>query len=81
MISIDDLKALIQQAFDDAHIEIFDKTGMSDHYIVYIRSKEFEGKNPIARRQAVYAAVDEALKDGRLHAIEIQTALPEAAQS
>lgn len=77
MITPEALQALIQTTFPNASVEAFDKTGMLDHYIVLVRDASFVGQSPLARHRAVLASVDEALKDGRLHAIEIKTQVPE----
>lgn len=76
MLSADDLRQLILTTFPDAAIEIQDRTGMQDHYQVLVRSANFQSVGLMDRHRLVYAAVDPALKDGRLHAIEIKTELP-----
>ncbi len=76
MISEEALTALIQEAFPGAEVAVFDTTGTLDHYRVYIASPAFAGKNLIEQHQLVYSALDEALKDGRVHALEIKTAVP-----
>ncbi|MBY0450110.1 MAG: BolA/IbaG family iron-sulfur metabolism protein [Cyanobacteria bacterium] len=76
MLSAADLTQLILAAFPDAAVEIQDRTGMQDHYQVLVRSAHFQSVGLMDRHRLVYAAVDPALKDGRLHAIEIKTELP-----
>jgi stress-induced morphogen len=76
MILEADLTQLLKNAFPDADIALADKTGMQDHYALYIASKAFDGKNLIQQRQMVYKVVDAVLKDGRLHALEIKTDVP-----
>jgi stress-induced morphogen len=72
-----ELTALIRRALPDAHVEIFDRTGTHDHYDVKVVSKGFAGLAPLDRHRLVYKALDEALKDGRLHAIELTTQTPD----
>jgi len=72
---IDHLKATLE---GDPHVEVFDKTGAADHYIVYVRSSEFTGKPLMARHRLVQAALKPLMDAGQLHAAEIKTAVPEA---
>jgi stress-induced morphogen len=62
----------------DPHVEVFDKTGMSDHFIVYVRSPEFSGKPLMARHRLVQAALKPLMDAGQLHAAEIKTDVPES---
>ncbi|NIQ01973.1 MAG: BolA/IbaG family iron-sulfur metabolism protein, partial [Nitrospinaceae bacterium] len=48
-----------------------------DHFIIHVTSKEFEGKNVMERHRMVQECLTEAMKDGRIHAAEIKTAVPE----
>ena len=41
MISIPDLAALVKESIPDAEVEILDKTGMSDHFIIHVTSATF----------------------------------------
>lgn len=76
MISEHELTLILQQTFPDSEVAIFDKTGMSDHFRIWISSPAFAGKNLIEQHQLVYQALDAPMKDGRLHAIEIKTDVP-----
>lgn len=64
---------------DDIEVQVLDKTGMSDHYIVYVCWAGFSAMPAMARHRTVYAAVTPALQSGALHAIEIKTAVPQPA--
>jgi stress-induced morphogen len=76
MIPVEDLAALIKGGFPDAKIEITDKTGMRDHYMIRVVSRRFEGVNMLDRHRQVMAQLQPAMQDGRLHAAEIQTGVP-----
>lgn len=80
MIAETDLNEFLKAAFPDAEIALFDKTGMQDHFRLWVSSRAFEGKNLLEQHQMVYQALDVPLKDGRLHAIEIKTDIPASAQ-
>ena len=76
MISIPDLIALVKEKLPDAEVNVMDKTGMSDHFIVHVVSKEFESMDLMARHRAVQESLNAAMQDGRVHAAEIKTATP-----
>lgn len=77
MITPNELAALIRAALPDAAVEASDWTGTADHYDVRVVSAGFAGVPLIDQHRMVYAAVDPALKDGRLHAIQIKTQAPD----
>jgi len=76
MITPEELAGLIRAALPDAAVEAFDWTGTGDHYDVRVVSEGFAGVPLIDQHRMIYAAVDAALKDGRLHAIQIKTKTP-----
>jgi stress-induced morphogen len=69
----------ITEAMPDARIELVDLTGGNDHWQAVIVSTAFEGKNPVARQRAVFAALGE-LMHGPIHALTLRTLTPEQAQ-
>ncbi|HVA33267.1 MAG TPA: BolA family protein [Candidatus Baltobacteraceae bacterium] len=77
MIDNDALTGLIRQSLPDADVQIVDRTGTMDHFNVTVRSLEFKGKTLIQQHQLVYGALKTALKDGRVHAVELKTIVPE----
>lgn len=77
MIDNASLTALIRDALPDAGVEIVDRTGTMDHFNITVRSRGFAGKTLIEQHQLVYGALKGALKDGRVHAVELKTLLPE----
>ncbi|MGR4065523.1 MAG: BolA/IbaG family iron-sulfur metabolism protein [Vulcanimicrobiaceae bacterium] len=77
MIDDDSLAALIRNALPDATVTIQDRTGTMDHFNVSVRSNAFRGKTIIEQHQLVYGALKAALKDGRVHAVELKTLLAE----
>lgn len=76
MISPNEVVEMIQNGIPDADVEIVDRTGERNHYIVKVVSREFAELGPLDRNRRVYYAVNPAIVDGRLHAIEIKTAIP-----
>ena len=79
MIEDDALTHLIRDRLPDAAVDIVDRTGTMDHFNVTVRSREFKGKTLIEQHHLVYGALKAALKDGRVHAVELKTIVPENA--
>jgi stress-induced morphogen len=77
LIENDALTALIRVDMPDAEVAIVDRTGTMDHFNVTVRSSAFRGKTLIEQHQLVYGALRAALKDGRVHAVELKTLIPE----
>ena len=76
MISIEDLISLVKTGIPDAEVNVMDRTGMSDHFIINVVSSKFEGMNVMERHRTVQETLTPAMKDGRIHAAEIKTAVP-----
>ncbi len=76
MIRIPDLIQLIKDKISDAEVNVMDKTGMSDHFVIHVVSKEFDGKNIMERHRMVQSCLTDAMNDGRVHAAEIKTDVP-----
>ncbi len=77
MISKEAIVSYIEKAMPDADVNVVDKTGMMDHYALEIVSSAFKGMNLLDRQRSVYAALNEPMKDGRIHALEIKSRTPE----
>lgn len=73
MIDNDSLTAIIRAELPDASVDIVDRTGTMDHFNLTVRSGAFAGKTLIEQHQIVYGALKPALKDGRVHAVELKT--------
>jgi stress-induced morphogen len=78
MIDNDALENLIRVELPDAEVGIFDRTGTMDHFNLTVRSRAFEGKTLIEQHQLVYGALKSALRDGRVHAVELKTIVAES---
>ena len=72
-ISNDAVKQMIQDKLPDAQISV---SGDGYKYETYIISEAFTGLNTLKRHQLVYAAVNEAITSGQLHALTIRTFTP-----
>ena len=72
VITKEDLTAYVQQSISDAKVSVTDRTGTMDHFNIQVISDIFKGKNLLDRHRMIYLALDEPMKDGRIHALEIQ---------
>lgn len=77
MIENEALAALIRQEIPDARVEVVDRTGTMDHFNVTVQSSAFRGKTLLQQHQLVYGALRGALRDGRVHAVELKTVAKE----
>ncbi len=80
MMTFEALSSQIQEALGDADVSVLDRTGTMDHFTVKVISDAFEGKNLLDRHRMIYQALDEPMKDGRIHALEIQAKTKNEAQ-
>ena len=76
MIHADEIIKLIKQSLPDAHVLAEDMTGTADHFQIHVVSNAFEGKTLIDQHRMVQKALQEALDDGRIHAVQIKTQTP-----
>jgi len=77
MISQDAITSYLIKVIPDAKITLTDTTGTMDHYRLQIISQQFSGMNRLDRNRLVYQALHDPMKDGRIHAIEIQSKTPD----
>ncbi|MAQ71592.1 MAG: BolA family transcriptional regulator [Alphaproteobacteria bacterium] len=71
-----EIEQMIKQALPDASVDIQDLRGDGDHYAATVLSAAFEGKSRVQQHQMVYAALQGKM-GGQLHALALQTGLPE----
>ena len=79
MISKEAIVGYVQKMMPDAEVTVVDKTGMMDHFQIEIISEKFIGVNLLDRQRSVFEALNEPMKDGRIHAMEIKSRTPEEA--
>jgi stress-induced morphogen len=72
VITDDTLTSYIRKAMPDAVVSVTDRTGTRDHFSIKVVSNHFKDKNLLDRHRMVYQALDEPMKDGRIHALEIK---------
>ncbi len=78
MPDLEDVKALIERAIPGAEVEVEDFAGGGgDHLTARVVSERFAGLSRLEQHRMVYAAVQEELGSGAIHALSIKTALPD----
>ena len=73
-----EIERLIKDSIPDAVVSIQDLAGDGEHYAAHIVSSAFEGKSRVQQHQMVYQALQGRM-GGELHALALQTAVPESA--
>ncbi len=73
-----EIERLIRQGIPDADVRLEDMRGDGDHYAAHVTSPAFKGKTRVQQHQMVYQALQGNMGDA-LHALAIQTAVPEDA--
>ena len=71
-----EIEAMIRAALPDAHVTIEDLAGDGDHYAASVVSETFRGLSRVKQHQVVYAALRGRM-GGELHALALQTSVPE----
>jgi len=68
-----DIQALLQSHIEGCEAEVQVDGG---HVHARVISERFDGLNTLKRQQLVYGALNEAIADGRIHAVHMQTFTP-----
>jgi stress-induced morphogen len=71
MITLETLTDYIRRMMPDAIVSMVDRTGTMDHLKVTVVSDAFRGRNLLDRHRMIYQALDDPMKDGRIHALEL----------
>ena len=74
-----DIERFIKEAIPGAVVEIRDLAGDGDHYSAHVIAAAFKGRSRIQQHQMVYAALNGRM-GGELHALALQTSIPEDAK-
>lgn len=70
--------ALLEAQLKDCEIHV---DGEGNRYEITVVGEVFAGKRPVQRQQLVYAALNEQIASGAIHAVNIRTFTPEQWQS
>ncbi|MGR6873495.1 BolA family protein [Pseudomonas sp. HK3] len=69
-MSPEDLQTLLEEKLPHCQVSV---DGDGYKYEITVVTDEFEGLNPVKRQQYVYAALNEKITDGSVHAVTIKT--------
>lgn len=72
----DQIKQRVLEVFTDAHVEVSDLTGTSNHIQLLVVSQKFDGQNRIQRQRMVMDVFQPELKTGEVHALTIRAMTP-----
>jgi len=75
MMPLEQLTALLQQAFPGDSVRVTSPMGDDNHFQCVIVSERFDGKTPVQRHQMVYAALGDAMREA-VHALALKTYTP-----
>jgi stress-induced morphogen len=73
-----EIERLIRAAIPEAEVRLEDVRGDGAHYSAQVTSPAFKGKTRVQQHQMVYQALEGSM-GGALHALTIQTSVPEDA--
>lgn len=76
MITVEEIKEMLQLQLPEAEIEVRDMTGTNDHFEVSVIWRGFIGIGLVDQHQMVNRALADPLSDGRIHALKIKTRAP-----
>ena len=79
-MSAGEIEQLIKANIPDAEVTVVDLAGDGDHYSARVVSSSFAGLPRVKQHQRVYAALGGRM-GGELHALQLQTAVPEETTS
>ena len=71
-----DIERFITEGIPGAVVQIQDLAGDGNHYSANVVATAFKGKNRVQQHQMVYAALKGRM-GGELHALALQTSVPE----
>jgi stress-induced morphogen len=71
-----DIENFIKEGIPGSVVRIQDLAGDGNHYSANVVSAAFKGKNRVQQHQMVYAALKGRM-GGELHALALQTSVPE----
>lgn len=73
MLDISNLETRVREAIEGSDVAV-DTDGY--YYNFSVVSESFEGLNQVKRQQMVYAALNDLIASGELHAVNIKTQTP-----
>ncbi len=75
MMPIEELRRVLQSAFDGDQVHLTSPMGDDNHFQCVIVSDRFEGKSMVERHQTVYRALGDVMREA-VHALALKTYTP-----
>lgn len=72
-MSPEDVQSLLSEKLDQCQVSV---DGDGYKYEITVIGEVFDGLNAVKRQQVVYAALNEKIADGSVHAVTIKTYTP-----
>ncbi len=72
----DELQQLLETSLDDCAVRV---AGDGYHYDIEVVGARFAGLNAVKRQQAVYAVLNDVIRSGQVHAVNIRALTPDEA--
>ena len=72
-MQVDELKALLEAKLPGCDVQV---SGDGRHFDLVVVGAVFEGMTPVKKQQHVYAAINDRIADGSLHAVNMKTYTP-----
>lgn len=69
----EEIKSAVRAAVSDAEVQV---TLEGSHVHLVVISPAFEGVSPVKKQQMVYGALQQAIADGAIHAVHMNTFTP-----
>lgn len=79
MPTAEEIKQRIEAAIPGAHAEVEDYTGGGDHFRASVTAAAFAGRSRIEQHRLVYEVFGAEI-GGPIHALSLQTAVPDQAE-
>ena len=73
-MTADEVRVQIESGIESAQVKVSGENGMFDAVVV---SKDFFGLSPVKKQQMVYAAVNDQIVSGEIHALTIKAYTPD----
>jgi stress-induced morphogen len=71
---VERLRGLLEDAFPEAaDLDVVDRTGTGDHFLVSVTSGRFDGLSLVDQHRLVYDALQAPMADGTIHELRIKT--------
>ncbi len=68
---VEDIEARLRDALGEAEVAV---DGEGNRFVIDVVSDDFEGLSRVKRQQAVYAAIQDLIASGAIHAVTIRAA-------